>query len=94
MNLHHAYAELVKERDQERDRAEARVAELERLAAVREDDDRRAAGELLIEVPAPGTDLARVMIANRLLRAEVERLRSAKCVHDRADAWLRGSTEE
>jgi hypothetical protein len=47
--------------------AEARVKELE-------GDVSAAAGELMVPLPEPGTDMARVLVANSLLRAKVSRL--------------------
>ena len=49
------------------------VAEVERLRQDRKD----AAGELMVELPEPRTDAAKMLAANRLLRAERERLREA-----------------
>lgn len=48
-------------------------SQLDRLKKI-EADIEAAAGELMVPVPQPGTDAARVMIANRLLKSEVERL--------------------
>lgn len=47
-----------------------------------------ASGELLLPIPEPGTDAARVLIANRVLRNEVVRLRG-KCgrIQDEARRW-------
>lgn len=57
----------------------------------RREDDARAAGELLVPIPEPGTDMARVMAANRLLKgaigADKERLRAAE-----ARVWAGGKT--
>jgi hypothetical protein len=51
--------------------ARALLAEL----AARREDARLAAGDLLLPIPDPGSDLARVAIANRLLSQENARLR-------------------
>lgn len=51
------------------------LADLERLAKM-EEDIVEAAGNLMVDVPEPGTDAARLMIVNRLLKAENERLAS------------------
>ncbi len=40
-------------------------------------DLKAAADELLVELPKPGTDAARMLIANRLLKAECAILRKA-----------------
>lgn len=68
-------------------RAEAAEAEVARLRANVEQyeaDARDAAGELLVAIPTPGTDAAKVMVASRIMRgqrdaarAEVARLRAA-----------------
>jgi hypothetical protein len=50
------------------DRITARVTE-------HENDLRLAAGELMIEMPAPGTDMARCMLAGRMMRNERNDLR-------------------
>lgn len=47
------------------------IAELQQHRA----DLRAAAGDLPVPLPAPGTDMARLLTANRLLRHENERLR-------------------
>lgn len=55
------------------------LAEIERLAAERDRlraDFEAAAGELLIPVPEPGTDIARLMIANRMCVRMHDRLHS------------------
>lgn len=49
-------------------------AALSELAAYRE-DARAAAGECLVPIPEPGTDLSRLLIANHALRAENEALK-------------------
>lgn len=56
-------------------------AEVERHEA----DLRDAAGDLPVEVPRPGTEAAKLLRANRLLRAEVERLRM---IQDQLRQWL------
>lgn len=40
-------------------------------------DVAKAAGELLVEMPEPGTDMARVMIANSMMRRERDEARAA-----------------
>lgn len=48
----------------------AEVRRLRGALAVIEDDVRVAAGKLLVEMPRPGTPMARVMMANTLMRRE------------------------
>ena len=50
-------------------------AEVERLRG----DLADAAGELLVSLPEPGTEVAKLLSANVLLRAEVKRLRHRCC---------------
>jgi len=58
-----------------------------------EQDQRDAAGELLIEVPEPGTDLAKVMIGNAILRNRVRKLEDSngglidRLAEKLPDAW-------
>lgn len=69
----------------------ALTAERDRLRAERDkyaEDLRLAAGDLPMALPQPGTDMARLMIANRLLkrerdevRAEVGQLRAAQVAY-------------
>jgi hypothetical protein len=70
------------------ERERTRVAELERDILLA--DLKAAAGGLPVEVPEPGTVMARLVLANRLLRAKVHRLEQAES--DRAAeprAWGR-----
>jgi hypothetical protein len=69
---------------------DARIADLEREIATRSADESAAAGSLLVAIPEPGTDAAKllkVVINQRLredeLKREVERLRGVGIV-DRA----------
>ena len=59
------YDAVVKQRD-----------ELNAELAQYNQDMKDAAGELLVEMPRPGTDMAKVMIANRLLRNERDAFRA------------------
>jgi len=49
------------------------------LRAARE-DMKAAAGELLVRMPEPGTDMARLLLANRMLMRERDRLRSIEAL--------------
>ncbi len=63
--------------------AERQDAELEQ----READLAAAAGELLLPIPEPGTDMARLMSANRLLRSELDQARlDARRARQHADS--------
>lgn len=68
--------ELATERDTAR--KEAEEARMDLVKMERELNEARAdvveaAGELMTEIPAPGTDAARVMIANRIMRSARDR---------------------
>jgi hypothetical protein len=65
--------QLVTQMWAERDKLKA---EVERLRKDREE----AAGELLLPIPTPGSDMAKVQIANRLLGYERDQLRSQLAV--------------
>jgi hypothetical protein len=56
------------------DDARAEVARLRTEVELHREDLRVAAGECLVALPEPGSDMARMMRANRLLRVEGERL--------------------
>lgn len=63
---------------------EAEVRRLSEVIGILEDDVRTAAGELLVEMPAPGSPMARVMVANAMMRRE----------RDQANADLRAMCED
>ena len=72
--------EVMTDRDAQRVRAEAAEAEVARLraqVAQYEADARDAAGELLVAIPTPGTDAARVMVASRIMRGQRDALADA-----------------
>lgn len=71
-NLQRIFDEVVAHRDklqEERDTLTARVAELE-------GDLEAAAGELMVDIPKPGTDEAKMLSGNVILRGERDRLNS------------------
>jgi hypothetical protein len=49
-----------------------RLEETERQLAIHEQDLTDAAGELMIQVPEPGTDIAKMMHANRMLKYQID----------------------
>jgi hypothetical protein len=55
------------------------------------DDERLAAGELLIPIPQPGTDLARVLAANSILRRELRVAEEARVLAIQERDRARGS---
>jgi DNA repair exonuclease SbcCD ATPase subunit len=56
--------------------AEARAVRAEREREEAREDVVKAAGELLVSVPAPGTDLARCLSANSIMRRERDAARA------------------
>ena len=50
--------------------SDKRVADLEAVLAIHEQDAKDAAGELMLELPEPGSVMAKLMIVNRLLKYE------------------------
>lgn len=59
------------------DRACAAIDKMNEWARVHMGDMERAAGELRVPMPEPGTDMARVLSANSILRQRCERYRHA-----------------
>lgn len=57
----------------------SRLEAVERELAEAREDVVKAAGELLVPIPEPGTDAARLLIANVLLRRERDEARAASC---------------
>ncbi len=72
----------------DRARAEAELARVRAELETRQEDDRLAAGELLVPLPTPGTDAARMMRANVLMRRQRDEARAklTECERER-DAW-------
>jgi hypothetical protein len=60
----------------ERQRYETIIRQLKSQVARYDADMKEAAGELLIPIPEPGTDAAKLLAANRLLRGERDRARA------------------
>jgi len=56
---------------------EAKLATVERERDAYKQDIHDEAGLLMVDVPEPGTDMAKVMRANRLMRHSRDRLREA-----------------
>ncbi len=73
------------------------VERLEGFLMLYEEDYRRACGELAIPVPEPGTDTARLLAANMILRGERDTARLAyadvRRELDEARAQLRAANE-
>ena len=72
-----------------------RIAALESQLAEARADVVAAAGELMVPIPEPGTDMSKVMIANALMRRERDKAR-AEVERYKVDAeryrWLRNCT--
>ena len=58
------------------DALRAEVAALRAAIAQYEADARDAAGELLVPIPTPGTDAAKVMVASRIMRGQRDEARA------------------